>query len=171
MGADLFGFQKSVIVEAWFPLFLFSVRFGLSMDYHVFLLSRMRERYDEIHDNKQAVAFGLRSTGRLITGAAVIMVAVFVGFAAGKLVMMQEMGFGLAVAVLVDATIVRSVLVPSVMGLLGDRNWYLPRWLGWLPEIRFESRRAVAPTVAAMGATLHVAPPAMRPADAGSARR
>jgi RND superfamily putative drug exporter len=171
VGAGLFGFQKSVIVEAWFPLFLFSVLFGLSMDYHVFLLSRMRERYDEIHDNKQAVAFGLRSTGRLITGAAVIMVAVFVGFAAGKLVMMQEMGFGLAVAVLVDATIVRSVLVPSVMGLLGDRNWYLPRWLRWLPEIRFESRRAVAPTVAAMGATPHVAPPAMRPADAGSARR
>ncbi|HCO04341.1 MAG TPA: hypothetical protein DIT48_13445, partial [Actinobacteria bacterium] len=115
---------------------------GLSMDYHVFLLSRIRERYDHTHDNAGAVAFGLRSTGGIITGAALIMVAVFAGFAAGHLVSLQEMGFGLAVAVLLDATIVRSVLVPATMELLGDRNWYLPRWLQWLPQIRVESQEA-----------------------------
>jgi RND superfamily putative drug exporter len=144
VGARLFGFQKADLVEAWFPLFLFCILFGLSMDYHVFLLSRIRERYDKTRDNREAVAVGLRSTGRIITGAAVIMVAVFAGFAAGDLVMMQEMGFGLAIAVLLDATIVRSVLVPSVMELLGDRNWYLPSWLRWLPEVRFESPRRTA---------------------------
>ena len=106
------------------------------MDYHVFLLSRIRERFDETNDNTEAVAFGLRSTGRLITGAALIMVAVFAGFAVGDLVMFQQMGFGLGVAVLLDATIVRSVLVPAAMQLLGDKNWWLPSALGWLPEIR-----------------------------------
>ena len=141
IGGGLFGFQRAVTIEAWFPLFLFSILFGLSMDYHVFLLSRVRERYDATHDNTESVAFGLRSTGRIITGAAIIMVAVFGGFAAGNLVMLQEMGFGLAVAVFLDATIVRSVLLPSAMELLGDRNWYLPRWLRWLPEVRFESRQ------------------------------
>jgi RND superfamily putative drug exporter len=141
IGGGLFGFQRAAVIEAWFPLFLFSVLFGLSMDYHVFLLSRIRERYAATHDNRQSVAFGLQSTGKIITGAAVIMVAVFGGFAAGDLVMMQQMGFGLAVAVLLDATIVRSVMVPSVMELLGDRNWYLPRWLRWLPHVRFEGER------------------------------
>ncbi len=136
------GFQRVDVIEAWLPLFLFSVLFGLSMDYHVFLLSRIRERYDHTHDNAGAVAFGLRSTGGIITGAALIMVAVFAGFAAGHLVSLQEMGFGLAVAVLLDATIVRSVLVPATMELLGDRNWYLPRWLQWLPQIRVESQEA-----------------------------
>ncbi|MGZ4212788.1 MAG: MMPL family transporter [Actinomycetota bacterium] len=141
IAGGLFGFQKAAVIEAWFPLFLFSILFGLSMDYQVFLLSRIRERYDATHDNTESVAFGLRSTGRIITGAAFIMVAVFGGFAAGKLVMLQEMGFGLAVAVLLDATVVRSVLVPSAMELMGDKNWYLPRWLQWLPEIRFEGGR------------------------------
>ena len=108
------------------------------MDYHVFLLSRIRERFDETGDNAGAVAYGVRSTGRLITGAALIMVAVFVGFASGDLVMFQQMGFGLAIAVLIDATIVRSVLVPASMRMLGNANWYLPAWLGWLPEFRAE---------------------------------
>ena len=109
------------------------------MDYHVFLLSRIRERYDQTGDTRGAIAFGVASTGRIITGAALIMVAVFGGFAAGELVMFQQMGFGLGVAVLLDATIVRSVLVPATMRLLGDRNWYLPRRLEWLPDLRVEA--------------------------------
>ncbi len=140
VGADFFGFQQVEAIEAWLPLFLFSVLFGLSMDYHVFLLSRIRERFLETHDNTESVAYGLRTTGGLITGAAAIMVAVFAGFAAGNLVMLQQMGFGLAVAVFIDATLVRSVLVPASMKLLGDRNWYLPRWLQWLPNISVEGK-------------------------------
>ncbi len=118
------------------------------MDYHVLLLSRIRERYDETGDNTESVAFGLTSTARLITGAAVIMVAVFGGFAAGDLVMFQQMGFGLAVAVLVDATIVRSVLVPAAMKLLGAGNWWLPRPLGWIPDLRVEPAQEGQPALA-----------------------
>ncbi|HEX2235608.1 MAG TPA: MMPL family transporter [Actinomycetota bacterium] len=145
VGADLFGFHQVEAIEAWLPLFLFSVLFGLSMDYHVFLLSRIRERFDHTHDNTGSVAYGLRTTAGLITGAALIMVAVFGGFAAGDLVSFQQMGFGLAVAVFIDATIVRSVLVPASMKLLGDRNWYLPRWLRWLPQMHVEGREPEAP--------------------------
>jgi RND superfamily putative drug exporter len=108
------------------------------MDYHVFLLSRIKERFDLTRDNTESVAYGLRTTGGLITGAAAIMVAVFGGFAAGDLVPLQQAGFGLAVAVLIDATIVRSILVPASMKLLGDRNWYFPRWLAWLPDLSVE---------------------------------
>jgi RND superfamily putative drug exporter len=140
VGADLFGFQRVESIEAWLPLFLFCILFGLSMDYHVFLLSRIKERFDQTADNAESVAFGLRTTGGLITGAAAIMVAVFGGFAAGDLAPLQQVGFGLAVAVLIDATLVRSVLVPASMKLLGDRNWYLPRWLAWLPNISVEAR-------------------------------
>jgi RND superfamily putative drug exporter len=136
--ANLFGFQQVEAIESWLPLFLFSILFGLSMDYHVFLLTRIRERYDQTRDNAGAVAFGLRTTGGIITGAAIIMVAVFAGFAAGRLTSLEQMGFGLAVAVLLDATVVRSILVPSTMRLLGDRNWYLPGWLQWLPNIDVE---------------------------------
>jgi putative drug exporter of the RND superfamily len=128
-------------------LFLFSVLFGLSMDYHVFLLSRIREEYDKTRDNTEAVAYGLRTTAGIITGAALIMVAVFIGFAAGRLGPLQQMGFGLAVAVFMDATIVRSLLVPASMRLLGDWNWYLPRWLRWLPEVHVEGREPEHPTV------------------------
>ena len=138
VGADLVGFQQTDTIEAWLPLFLFSVLFGLSMDYHVFLLSRIRERYDQTRDNNEAVAYGLRSTAGLITGAALIMVAVFSGFAAGRLSGNQQVGFGLAVAIFLDATIVRSLLVPSAMRLLGNANWYLPSALNWLPDIRPE---------------------------------
>ena len=108
------------------PLFLFSVLFGLSMDYQVFLLSRIRERYDESGDTADAVTFGVGSTARIITGAALIIVAVFAGFARGDLIMFQQMGFGVAIALLIDATVIRSVLLPSAMKLLGERNWYLP---------------------------------------------
>jgi RND superfamily putative drug exporter len=135
VGAGFFGFIQVDVIETWLPLFLFALLFGLSMDYHVFLLSRVRERYRQTGDNSEAVSFGLRSTGRLITGAALIMVAVFGGFALGDLVMMQQMGFGLAVAVFLDATLVRCVLVPATMKLLGRHNWYLPRWLAWIPNI------------------------------------
>ena len=136
--AGFLGFEQVETIEAWLPLFLFSILFGLSMDYHVFLLSRIKERFDQTGDNTESVAYGLRTTGALITGAAIIMVAVFAGFAAGRLVMFQQLGFGLAIAVLLDATIVRSVLVPASMKLLGNRNWYFPSWLDWIPNISIE---------------------------------
>ncbi|HET6771490.1 MAG TPA: MMPL family transporter [Actinomycetota bacterium] len=142
--AGWLGFGQVEAIEAGLPLFMFSVLFGLSMDYHVFMLSRIRERFDRTGDNSESVAYGLRTTGALITGAAGIMVAVFGGFAAGPLVALQQMGFGLAVAVALDATIVRSVLVPSSMKLLGNRNWYLPSWLGWLPKVNIDGGAAPA---------------------------
>ena len=114
------------------------------MDYHVFMLGWIKERFDLRGDNSGAVGFGLRSTGAIITGAALIMVAVFGGFAAGDLVFFQQLGFGLAVAIILDATIVRLVLVPAAMELLGDRNWYFPSWLEWLPRIQIEGREAFA---------------------------
>jgi RND superfamily putative drug exporter len=141
--ANVSGFTRVDAIEAWLPLFLFSILFGLSMDYHVFLLTRIREEYDKTGDNSEAVAYGLRTTGGIITGAAVIMVAVFSGFAAGRLTSLEQMGFGLALAVFIDATVVRSILVPSAMKLLGDRNWYLPKWLGWLPKVDVEGHDVV----------------------------
>jgi RND superfamily putative drug exporter len=142
-----FSFQRTEAIEAWLPLFLFSVLFGLSMDYHVFLLSRIREEYDKTHDNTEAVAYGLRTTAGIITGAAIIMVTVFTGFASGRLGPFQQMGFGLAVAVFMDATIVRTLLVPASMRLLGDWNWYLPRWLQWLPRLNVEGHEPERVTV------------------------
>jgi uncharacterized membrane protein YdfJ with MMPL/SSD domain len=144
VGADLLGFQQVDTIEAWVPLFLFSVLFGLSMDYQVFLLSRIRERYDETRDTTDAVTFGVGSTARIITGAALIIVAVFSGFARGDLIMFQQMGFGVAVALLIDATIIRSVLLPSAMKLLGEWNWYLPRRLAWIPQLHVEGESAPA---------------------------
>jgi uncharacterized membrane protein YdfJ with MMPL/SSD domain len=126
VGADLLGLQRADTVESWVPLFLFTILFGLSMDYHVFLLSRIRERWQATGDTRESVAFGVATTARLITGAALIMVAVFAGFAGGQLVMFQQMGFGLGAAVLIDATLVRSVIVPSAMALLGRWNWWFP---------------------------------------------
>jgi len=136
--SGLLGFNHVDTIEAWVPLFLFSVLFGLSMDYQVFLLSRIKERYDETGDTTAAVTFGVSSTARIITGAALIIVAVFAGFAAGELVMFQQMGFGVAAALLIDATIIRSVLLPATMHLLGRWNWYLPHWLDWLPRLQVE---------------------------------
>ena len=138
VGTELLGFQHAEVIDVWIPLFLFSILFGLSMDYHVFLLSRIRERYDKTGDNAEAVAYGLRSTAGLITGAALIMVAVFGAFASGETIINQQVGFGLSVAVFLDATLVRSVLVPATMEMLGARNWYLPSWLSWLPDLRVE---------------------------------
>ncbi len=144
VGAGLLGFTQLDVIEAWVPLFLFSVLFGLSMDYQVFLLSRIRERYDGGHDTRDAVRWGVASTARIITGAALIIVAVFAGFARGDLVMFQQMGFGVAVSLLIDATIIRSVLLPSLMALLGERNWYLPSWLEWIPHLEVEGQAAPA---------------------------
>ena len=112
VGAGLLGFTQVDSVEPWVPVFLFSVLFALSMDYHVFLLSRIRERYGQTGDTTQAIVHGIASTGRIITGAALIIVVVFAGFAAGQLVMFQQMGFGVGVALLVDATLIRMVVVP-----------------------------------------------------------
>jgi RND superfamily putative drug exporter len=145
---DFFGFQQVDAIEAWLPLFLFCVLFGLSMDYHVFLLSRIREHYSQTHRNAESVATGLQATAKLITGAALIMVFVFSGFAAGRLVPLQQLGFGMAVSVALDATIIRMILVPASMELLGDRNWYLPSWLKWLPDLRIEGK-ATTPAAAA----------------------
>jgi RND superfamily putative drug exporter len=114
------------------------VLFGLSMDYQVFLMSRIQERHNQTGDTHRAVLFGVASTARIITGAALIIVAVFAGFAAGDLVMFQQMGFGVAVALLIDATIIRCVMLPAVMQILGRWNWYLPRWLEWLPRLQVE---------------------------------
>ncbi len=145
-GADFLGFQQVEAVEQWVPLFLFAVLFGLSMDYQVFLLSRIKEAWDRTHDNTLAVSEGVNATAGIITGAALIMVAVFAGFAAGDLVMFQQMGFGLAVAVLLDATLIRTLLVPAAMKLLGGWNWYLPGWLEWLPHLSIEG--APSPDIA-----------------------
>jgi RND superfamily putative drug exporter len=142
LGADILGFKQVPVIEFWLPLFLFSILFGLSMDYHVFMLSRIKERYDETGDNQESVAYGLRSTAGIITGAALIMVAVFGGFAIGDMSMFQQIGFGLAAAVIIDVTLIRSVLVPASMELLGDWNWYFPRWLQWLPRLDVEGRTA-----------------------------
>jgi uncharacterized membrane protein YdfJ with MMPL/SSD domain len=141
VGNEVFGFQQVDFIEAWVPLFLFAVLFGLSMDYTVFLLSRIRERYLQTGDNDLAVAHGIGSTARLITGAALIIIAVFGGFALGDLVAFQQMGFGVAVSLLLDATIIRSVILPATMKLLGERNWYLPSWLRWLPDFHVEGAK------------------------------
>ncbi|MEZ4520825.1 MAG: MMPL family transporter [Thermomicrobiales bacterium] len=146
-GAGLLGFQQVEQIDAFVLLFLFCILFGLSMDYHVFLLSRIKEQFDRSGDNEQAVTAGLRSIGRLITSAALIMVGVFGGFAAADLANLQQFGFGLAAAVFLDATIVRMILVPASMALLGSRNWYLPAWLSWRPE--FHNEGAPAHTAAA----------------------
>ena len=144
VGADLLGFTQVESIEAWVPLFLFAMLFGLSMDYQVFLLTRIKERFDHTGDTREAVAYGIGRTASIITGAAAIMVCVFGGMATGELVAFQQMGFGLAVAIFLDATIVRTIIVPAGMELLGDWNWYLPRWLAWLPNVSVEGRQPLA---------------------------
>jgi uncharacterized membrane protein YdfJ with MMPL/SSD domain len=124
---SVLGLEGTPQVEGWIPIFLFAMLFGLSMDYEVFLLSRIREEWDRRHDNEEAVAYGLEHTGRIITAAALIMIAAFSGFTAGSFVGLQEFGVGLSAAILLDATIVRAILVPALMKLLGEWNWYLPK--------------------------------------------
>src|SRR5450759_4312558 len=120
------GFHSTPQIEAWIPIFLFATIFGISMDYEVFLLSRTREEWDSHHGNERAVAYGLEHTGRIITAAAIIMIAAFSGFMTGSFVGLPEFGLGLAAAIFLDATLVRALLVPAAMKLLGRWNWYLP---------------------------------------------
>jgi uncharacterized membrane protein YdfJ with MMPL/SSD domain len=133
--ANVFGFQTNGAIVSWLPLFLFVVLFGLSMDYHVFIVSRIKELHDQGLDTEEAIKLAITRTAGTVTSAAVIMVAVFGLFATLSLIQMQQLGFGLAVAILIDATIVRAVLLPSTMRLLGEWNWYLPRWLAWVPSL------------------------------------
>jgi uncharacterized membrane protein YdfJ with MMPL/SSD domain len=142
-GEKLLGFTSVGGITPWLPLFLFVVLFGLSMDYHVFVLSRIREAVDRGMSTDRAVAHGIKSTASVITSAATVMVVTFGAFATGSDQQMKQLGVGLAVAILIDATIVRAVLLPAAMKLLGERNWYLPKRLGWLPK--FEHEPEVAP--------------------------
>ena len=145
IGKGLLGFEYTEGVMAWLPVFLFVVLFGLSMDYHVFILSRIREAYDRGMRTEDAVAHGIKSTAGVVSSAAIVMVFVFSIFATLSLIMMKQFGVGLATAVLIDATIVRGVLLPATMKMLGEWNWYLPRWLRWLPQVKARRRRARAP--------------------------
>ena len=138
-GESLLGFESNGAIAAWLPLFLFVILFGLSMDYHVFILTRIREAFDRGERTEDAVANGIKSTAGVVTSAAVVMVAVFSMFALSSELQMKQMGVGLAAAVLIDATIVRAVLLPATMKLLGDRNWWLPERLGWLPRLEPEA--------------------------------
>src|SRR5690349_4133524 len=135
-GHSAFGLYQFPQIEGWIPIFLFAMIFGLSMDYEVFLVSRMREAWDETHDNARAVAIGLERTGRIVTAAAVVMVAAFAGFMAGSIVGLQEFGCGLAVAIFLDATLVRGVLVPSMMAIMGRYNWWLPERIARVVRVR-----------------------------------
>ncbi|MEA2268402.1 MAG: putative drug exporter of the superfamily, partial [Solirubrobacteraceae bacterium] len=141
---ESFGLQQSPQVDGWIPIFLFAMLFGLSMDYEVFLLSRMREEWDRRRDNEHAVAYGLEHTGRIITAAAIIMIATFAGFTAGSFVGLQEFGLGLSAAILLDATVVRAILVPATMKLLGRWNWYLPERVRRALRLRSADRAAGA---------------------------
>jgi RND superfamily putative drug exporter len=139
-GKGLLGFESTAGVVAFLPILLFVILFGLSMDYHVFILSRIRETYDRGATNDEAISHGIKSTAGVVTSAAIVMVAVFSIFATLSMMELKQFGVGLAVAVLLDATLVRGVLLPASMKLLGEANWYLPRWLDWLP--RLEHARA-----------------------------
>jgi uncharacterized membrane protein YdfJ with MMPL/SSD domain len=143
--AGVFGFQTNGAIVSWLPLFLFVVLFGLSMDYHVFILSRIKELHDAGETTDDAIRLAITRTAGTVTSAAIIMVAVFGLFATLSMIMMQQMGFGLAVAVLLDATVVRAVLVPATMKLLGEWNWYLPHALRWLPSLSSEGDGRPAP--------------------------
>jgi RND superfamily putative drug exporter len=134
-GENILNFRSSGGIVSWLPIFMFVILFGLSMDYHVFILSRIREAYDRGMKTEDAVVHGIKTTAGVVTSAAIVMVGVFLIFATLPIIDMKEMGVGLAVAVLIDATIVRVVLLPATMKLLGDWNWYLPSWLNWLPEL------------------------------------
>ncbi|MFJ8106360.1 MMPL family transporter [Streptomyces sp. NPDC096132] len=148
-GASLVGAEGVGAIVTWLPLFLFVILFGLSMDYHVFVVSRIREARLRGRTTNEAIQHGVVTTAGVVTSAAVIMVAVFAIFGTLSMQSMKQMGVGLAAAVLIDATIIRGVLLPAVMALLGERNWYLPTWLRWLPDMTHdESSEAIAPTAA-----------------------
>ncbi|MFI6284996.1 MMPL family transporter [Streptomyces sp. NPDC051018] len=141
-GASLVGAEGVGAIVAWLPLFLFVILFGLSMDYHVFVVSRIREAKTQGRTTRDAITHGVVTTAGVVTSAAVIMVAVFAIFGTLSMQSMKQMGVGLAAAVLIDATIIRGVLLPAIMALLGDRNWYFPKWLGWLPDLTHDEPSA-----------------------------
>jgi len=153
-GIGLLGSESTGVIEPWLPMFLFAILFGLSMDYHMLLLNRIKESYDEGFSNEESVSRGITFTAAQITSAAAIMVGVFGTFALGRSIGTQQMGLGLGVAVLIDATLIRTVLLPASMKLLGDRNWYLPSWLEWLPNLSSsesgEGRQTTTEAVPAM---------------------
>src|SRR5207253_6452107 len=151
-GESLLGFQSNGGIAYWLPIFLFVILFGLSMDYHVFILSRIREAYDRGSITGEAVEHGIVTTAGVVTSAALVMVGVFAVFALMPVLDMKEMGIGLAAAVLIDATIVRAVLLPATMKLLGDANWYLPSWLNWLPRLEHEEKLPPLVPAPAVGA-------------------
>jgi RND superfamily putative drug exporter len=144
-GEHVLGFKSYGGVAPWLPIFMFVLLFGLSMDYHVFILSRIREAYDRGLSTEDAIARGIKTTAGTVTSAALVMFGAFMVFATLPIVEMKEVGVGLAVAVLLDATIVRGVLLPATMKLLGDWNWYLPKWLEWLPRFDHHAARAAEP--------------------------
>ena len=162
---SLLGFESSGAIVSWMPIFLFVVLFGLSMDYHVFILTRIREAYDRGMPTDEAVAHGIKTTAGVVTSAAVVMIAVFAIFATLSLLIFKQLGVGLAMAVLIDATIIRGVLLPATMKLLGDWNWYLPGWLEWLPHLTHEPElEPLEPGEAEADGR----EPAAKPADAGA---
>jgi uncharacterized membrane protein YdfJ with MMPL/SSD domain len=134
-GKGLLGFEFTGGIDPFLPILLFVILFGLSMDYHVFILSRIRESYDRGMSTDEAIAHGIKTTAAVVTSAAIVMVCVFAIFATLSMLMLKQFGVGLAAAILIDATIVRAVLLPASMKLLGDWNWYLPSWLEWLPHL------------------------------------
>jgi len=146
---SLLGFHSNGTIIAWLPLFLFVVLFGLSMDYHVFILSRIREGVDNGLTSDEAVRYGITRTAGVVTSAALVMVGVFSIFGTLSQLDVKQAGVGLAIAILLDATVVRGVLLPASMKLLGDWNWHLPRWLEWLPRTNLEHTHRREPTVGA----------------------
>jgi RND superfamily putative drug exporter len=144
-GEKLLDFQSVGGIAPWIPLFLFVILFGLSMDYHVFILSRVREGVNRGMSNDDAVAHGIKSTAGVVTSAALVMVAVFGSFALASDQLAKQIGVGLAAAILIDATIIRAVLLPATMKLLGERNWYLPKRLSWLPKLEHEPQTSPVP--------------------------
>jgi uncharacterized membrane protein YdfJ with MMPL/SSD domain len=147
-GKGLLGFDWTGGIVSFLPIFLFVILFGLSMDYHVFILSRIREAHDRGMETGDAVAYGIKSTASVVTSAAIVMVGVFSIFGTLSFLFLKQFGIGLAVAVLIDATIVRAVLLPAVMKLLGDGNWYLPAWLEWMPQVRHDVEPRPVPSAA-----------------------
>ena len=140
-GISLLGSESTGVVEPWLPLFLFAILFGLSMDYHMLVFNRIKEAHYQGHSNEESVSIGIKITAGQITAAAAIMVGVFLTFALGRQVPTQQMGLGLGVAVLIDATLIRVILLPASMKLLGEANWYLPKWLDWLPRVGSEGEK------------------------------
>ena len=147
-GKGLLGFEFTGGIDPFLPILLFVILFGLSMDYHVFILSRIREGYDRGMSTDEAIAHGIKSTAGVVTSAAIVMVGVFCIFGALQAMIFKQFGVGLAAAILIDATIIRAILLPASMKLLGDWNWYLPKWLEWLPRLEHEKQPEAPPVLA-----------------------